>query len=162
MQQLISLPAFIDYNSVFDEFGFGMRVRCLLLSHIYPLDNFLGSDRKPVIEVITTDKGKTHKRDRSLPAFKLKLGMGLIEDTSGKSQRWIPGGFGHCRQALWQWCLTRIEPKANRRLQTEVGQHLGDYVDKLKIGGTPAKVAQSRCCALAARLLFQKLTRQIT
>lgn len=85
-----------------------------------------------------------------------------IEDTSGKSQRWIPGGSGHCRQALWQWCLTRIEPKANRRLQTEVGQHLGDYVDKLKIGGTPAKVAQLRCCAKAATLLFQKLARQIT
>ncbi len=81
--------------------------------------------------------------------------MGLVEDASGKQERWVPGGSG-------QWCLTRIEPKANRRLQTEVGQYLGSYVDKLKIGGTPVKVAQSRCCVKAARLLFQKLTRQIT
>ncbi|MBD2609507.1 hypothetical protein H6G81_34725 [Scytonema hofmannii FACHB-248] len=88
--------------------------------------------------------------------------MGLVEDARGKQERSVPGGSGHCRQALWQWCLTRIEPKANRRLQIEVGQYLGSYVDKLKIGGTPAKVAQSRCCAKAARLLFQKLTRQIT
>lgn len=26
IQQLISLPAFVDYNTVFDQFGFGMRV----------------------------------------------------------------------------------------------------------------------------------------
>ncbi|MGI2904904.1 hypothetical protein [Tolypothrix sp. VBCCA 56010] len=56
----------VAFYPVADEFGFGLRVRSLLLSHIYPLDNFLGTDRKPVIEIITTDKGKVHKRDRSL------------------------------------------------------------------------------------------------
>ncbi|MCV3213451.1 hypothetical protein OGM63_07905 [Plectonema radiosum NIES-515] len=86
------------------------------------LENFLGADGKPVIETVITDKNRVHKRDRSLRAFKLKLGMGLIEDASGKQERWVPGGSGHCRQALWQWCVTRIEPKGNGRLQTEIGQ----------------------------------------
>lgn len=161
LQQLLALPVFANYLTVFDEFGFGLRIRSLLLSHIYPISDFLGSDGLPLIEFTPSDAGKLQKRDRSLRAFKLRLGYGLVEDSSGKSTRWIPGGSGLCRKALWQWCLTKIEPR-NSRVSTEVGQILGNYIDRLKAGGTPGKVAQSRCCAKAATMLFKKLVRQIT
>ncbi|MFB2772968.1 hypothetical protein ACE1AT_27410 [Pelatocladus sp. BLCC-F211] len=57
--------------------------------------------------------------------------------------------------------MTKIEPK-NTRVPTKVGQTLSNYINRLKAGGTPAKVAQSRCCAKAVTMLFKKLIRQIT
>jgi hypothetical protein len=133
----------------------------LLLSHIYPFTDFLDPEGLPLIEFTPSDNGKLQKRDRSLRAFKLRLGYGLVEDSSGKSTRWVPGGSGLCRKALWQWCLTKIEPK-HTRVSTEVGQTLSNYINRLKAGGTPAKVAQSRCCAKAVTMLYRMLIRQIT
>lgn len=162
ISHLLGQPVFETYNSIFDYFGFGLRVRAMLLAHIYPIQDFLGPDLKPIIDLVENDVGKIQKRDRSLRAFKLRLGLGLVEDASGKSQRWLPGGSDLCRQALWQWCLTRIEPRGSRRLPSAIGQELGQYIDRLKAGGTPAKLAQLRCCAKAVTRLFKDLVRQIT
>jgi len=41
---------FDAYMRVMSRFGFGLRTSCLLLSHIFPLDNYLEDDR-PVIKV---------------------------------------------------------------------------------------------------------------
>lgn len=162
IEQLMSLAAFAFYHHVFNEFGFGLRTRAVLLSHFYPFEDFLGPSKQPIVDWQESRGGKRTKRDRSLRAFKLRLGMGLIEDSSGKSTAWIPGGSSLCREALWLWVLTRVEPKQdNRRLQTEVGQQLGTYIDKLKANGVPGKVAQLRTAAKATAMLYKKLLAQI-
>lgn len=161
-EQLLAYPCFDVYHAVFDEFGMGLRVRALLLSHIYPLEDFLSRNYQPICEAALTKVGYTVQRNRSLRAFKLRLGFGLVEDSSGKSTNWIPGGSSLCRQALWQWVITRIEPnKGNRRLQTQIGQRLGKHLDHLKAGGVPVQVARMRVAAKAVVLMYKELVKAV-
>lgn len=162
IKDLIAHENFVVYNSVFDSFGFGLRTRALFLTHIYPFTDFLSQINQPVIEYGESATGRPTNRDRSLRAFKLRLGMGLIEDSSGQSTSWVPGGSGLCRQAWWQWCLCRIEPKGKKRLHTEIGISLGDYLDKLEEDHLPGKIAQMRCCAKATVLLYRGLVGAIS
>lgn len=160
IKEVLRSPEFDTYNRVFDYFGFGLRTRAILLSHVYPFSNFLAETGQPLIDIEINELGKPQRRDRSLRAFKLRLGMGLVEDSSGKSQKWIPGGSDICRKTLWQWVLTKIEPRASRG-RVPVGAELGLYIDGLKAGGVPGKVAQSRCAAKAVTLLYRALLRTI-
>lgn len=147
---------FADYQRVFTSYGMGDRVASMLLAHIYPLENFLGPHGQEIVEIVRSQNGKPSKRYRSLNSFKLMLGAGLVEDSSGKSERWIAGGSSLCRVALWQWLFTRIEVKKNRP-KTAQGQKLGQMLDNLKAGGTPVKLARSRVMCKAAEMLFYDL-----
>jgi hypothetical protein len=79
LAKVIGDDMFAPYNKVFDDFGMGQRVRSYILGTIFPLDTFLGADRKPIIELVRNKKGKgKSKRYRSLNAFKLALGYGPL------------------------------------------------------------------------------------
>jgi hypothetical protein len=154
--ELVYSVEFQMYNRVFDYFGFGRRVRGIILSYCYPFESFLNPYGREIKEKVTSRKGKSGVRRRSLAAFKLSLGYGMVEDTSGTSQKWILGGSKLCRVALWQWVFTRIEIKS-RRLQNAIGEQLGTRIDVLKDGGTPAALARSKVAAKAVELLFYEL-----
>ncbi|MEH2148389.1 hypothetical protein [Nostoc sp.] len=47
---MLSQTAFKPYMSVFEQFGFGLRVRSRLLTRIYLFESFLGVNGKAVIE----------------------------------------------------------------------------------------------------------------
>jgi hypothetical protein len=161
LADVIGADIFAPYHKVFDQFGFGQRVRGYLLGTIYPLDAYLDQNRKPIIELVRNKKGQgKSKRYRSLCAFKLALGYGLVEDSSGKSEKWIPGGSNLCRTALWQWEYTKIEPVKNRP-QNDIGKSLGDYRDKLKANGIPIKLVRSRVIVRAIEKLFDLLVKEI-
>lgn len=161
LADLIGHEMFKPYNKVFDEFRMGQRVRSLILGTIFPLDTFLGEDRKPIIELVRNKKGKgKSKRYRSLNAFKLALGFGLVEDSSGKSDKWITGGSNLCRKALWQWEFTIIEPSKTRPTN-DYGKALGEYRDKLKANGIPIKLVRSRTCCRAVEMLFKALVDEL-
>lgn len=156
LELLLQAPEYQLYLKVFAHFGFGLRTRALLLSQIYPIENYLDAINKPIVEFERGNNGKLQKRHRSLRSFKLRLGLGLVEDSSGDFHQWTPGGSSLCRKALWLWELTRIEP-IKIRPKNEIGEQLGAYRDQLREGGTPAKVVQSRVCVKAVTLLFKKL-----
>lgn len=160
LELLLQDSAYNIYLKVFNQFGFGLRTKVLLLSQIYPFENYLGADSSPIIEFERGNNGKRQKRHRSLRSFKLSLGLGLVEDASGDYHKWVPGGSSLCRQALWLWELTRIEPQRSRP-KNEIGEELGAYRDQLRAGGTPAKIVQSRVCVKAVTLLFKKLVGEI-
>ncbi len=64
----------------------------MLLSQIYPLENYLSRRR-----------------------FEKALGIAPTEDSSGdKKGKQIIGGSDLCRIALWQWIFTRLEIQRNR------------------------------------------------
>ncbi|WP_254568270.1 hypothetical protein [Oscillatoria sp. HE19RPO] len=64
---LLRLPEFNAYNQVMDSLGMGLRVKCWVISQIFPIERFLGSGNY-----------------RSWRArFKQRLGYGGIEDSSG-------------------------------------------------------------------------------
>jgi hypothetical protein len=166
-----SQPEFERYNLVFDEFKMGRRVRAMILSHIYPLEQFLITGLREKIDYVVNTSGKRSKRRRSLSAFKLAVGCGLVEDSSGKSEKWIAGGSKLCRVALWQWVHTIIEKKGGKnkkgklvrspRPHNHIGITLGHKYDRAKRGGTPVKLLRSRIANKAAEMLFDSLLAEL-
>jgi hypothetical protein len=156
---LVNLPEFKAYNLVFDDFGFGLRTRAMVLSHIFPLENYLSNDGTQIIEYVpSTGKRKYSKRKRSLSAFKLACGYGLIEDSSGEETHWRPGGSALVRKAIWLWIFTRIEPfNMQLRPRNEIGKQLGDYLDAKKTAGIKARLARSKTAVRAVEMLFYRL-----
>lgn len=162
LKQLLAEPQFIKYCQVFTRFGFGDRTTALLLSQIYPLENYLGSDGKPEVKICPGRKsGKPTKRHLSLRRFQKALGIAPSSQSSGDSHKiQVVGGSNLCRMALWQWVFTRIEPQRNR-LKNEIGQVLGKQLDEEKVKGRPIRLIRSRISAKAARLLFKELIKEL-
>ena len=162
LRQLLAEPQFIKYHQVFARFGFGDRISAILLSQIYPLENYFGSDGKPEVKIRPGRKsGKPTKRHLSLRRFQKALGVAPSLESSGDSHKTkVVGGSDLCRMALWQWVFTRIEPSRNR-LKNQIGEVLGNELDQEKAKGRPIKLVRSRICAKAARLLFKELVKEL-
>lgn len=145
LQILLADPKFQLYREVFVRFGFGDRLTAILLSQIYPLENYLGEDGKPEVRIRKGRvSGKPTKRHLSLRRFQKALGMAPSLVSSGdvhKSK--VVGGSDLCRKALWQWVFTRIEP-ARSRLKNEIGVALGQQLDEEKAAGRPVRLVRSR------------------
>ena len=154
-------PKFEFYQLVFDRFGFGQRVQGMLLSQIYPIENYLSDDGKPIVIYRRGRKeNNITKRYLSLRRFQKALGVAPTENSSGDSQsKKIVGGSDLCRIALWQWIFCRLEVKRNRP-KTEIGQKLGDYLDAEKAMGKPIRLVRMRVAAKTARLLFKELVQE--
>lgn len=161
LHELLNQPQFNRYRKVFARFGFGSRISALLLSQLYPFENFLTSDRKPDIKIRRGRKsGKPTKRYLSRRRFEKALGVSPTLEASGDLKRSkIVGGSDLCRKALWQWLFTRIEPSA-RRLNNDIGRILGEALDIEKSAGRPIKLIRSRICAKAVRLLYKELCQE--
>lgn len=158
LRDLLSDPQFSEYLLVFAYFGFGERIRALLLSQIYPFENYLNVDGLPEVKIRKGRKsGKPTKRHLSLRRFQAALGVAPKEESSGDKQKHtIVGGSDLCRMGLWQWVNTRLEPQRSR-MKNEVGLFLGDLIDEEKLNGRPVRLIRSRISAEAARLLFRAL-----
>lgn len=154
---IVSDPMFDKYNEVFDKFKFGRRVKAMLLSTIYPFETFLDGDKKQIIDKVPNHKGTgTSKRYRSLSGFKLATGFGLVEKSSGKETKWVPGGSNLCRISMWQWEFCTIDIKA-RRPQNDTGKYLGELRDRLKGNGLNMRLVRSKVWVKAIELLFYNL-----
>jgi hypothetical protein len=152
---------FDDYHRVFDRFGFGRRIQGMILSQIYPLENYLSDEGKPIVIYRRgRNSGKTTKRYLSRRRFEKALGIAPTEDSSGdKTNKQIIGGSDLCRIALWQWIFSRIEVRRNRP-KTEVGDRLGSYLDGEKATGKPIRLIRMRVASYAVRLLFKELVKE--
>ncbi len=158
LQILLADPKFQLYREVFNKFGFGDRLTAVLLSQIYPLENYLGLDGKPIVRI---RKGrvsaKPTKRYLSLRRFQKALGMAPSQVSSGDLKKSkVVGGSDLCRKALWQWVFTRIEP-GRSRLKNEIGVALGQQLDSEKASGRPVRLVRSRIAVKAVKLLFKEL-----
>lgn len=118
LYSLVNAPIFEKYNRVFDEFNFGLRVRAILLSLIYPFDRF-----------------------ESIGAFKRRIGATRDEVSSGKSIAWKTGtGSKLCRTELYLWVYTSICGKANRP-DSAIGKVIAEkYDDWIKQAEDPEAV----------------------
>ncbi len=162
LSKLVGEPQFLPYRKVFARFGFGRRVEALLLSQIYPFENYLAADGKPEIKIRKgRNSGKPTKRYLSLRRFMKALGYAPSQESSGDLQKSrIVGGSDLCRKALWQWIFTRIEPQ-QRRLANDIGDRLGTIMDVEKLSGRPVRLVRSRVAAKAVKLLFKELVREL-
>ncbi len=148
---------FDKYRTVFKQFGFGDRIQAILLSQIYPLDNYL-EDGKPIVKIRKGRKsGKPTKRYLSLRRFMKALGMAPTENSSGdKTSKGVVGGSDLCRRSLWQWVFTSVEPFRCRG-QNPILKELGAALDEFKVNGKPIKLARMNVAAKAVRMLFKQL-----
>ncbi len=162
LQQILTDWRFEPYRKVFARFEFGSRLTAVLLSQIYPFENYLGQDGKPEVRISKGRKsGKPTKHHLSLRRFHKALGVAPSLEASGDTHRVkVVGGSDLCRIALWQWVFTRIEPKRNR-LKNEIGQALGQQLDEEKAAGRPVRLVRSRVASKAAKLLFKELVKAI-
>jgi hypothetical protein len=162
LSKLVSEPQFLPYRKVFARFGFGRRVEALLLSQIYPFENYLAADGKPDVKIRNGRlSDKATKRHLSQRRFCKALGYAPSQQSSGDINRSrVSGGSDLCRVALWQWVFTRIEPQ-RARLKNEIGSRLGEIMDAEKLSGRPVRLVRSRVAAKAVKLLFKELVREL-
>jgi Transposase len=162
LSKLVGEAQFLPYRKVFARFGFGRRVEALLLSQIYPFENYL-VDGKPDVKIRKGRKsGKPTKRHLSLRRFMKALGYAPSQESSGDLQKSkVVGGSDLCRKALWQWIFTRIEPR-RCRLKNDIGDRLGEIIDAEKLSGRPVRLVRSRVAAKAVKLLFKELVRELS
>jgi transposase len=147
--QLLSEPEFADYLEVFKDFGFGQRVSAIILGQVYPIDNFLSPDGRPIKE-----KGRRLSERR----FRAALGVAPTDNSSGNRRGVIVGGSDICRTALWLWRLTRIEPQ-HTRPKGEVGRQLVQRWEHDRARGSISQ-ARGRFLGWAATLLFRQLIKR--
>jgi hypothetical protein len=167
MCKLLDAPRFDAYNIVFDRFRMSRKIRAMLLSHCYPIEQFLLADLKEHIEYVENSQGRRSKRRRSLSSFKLALGCGLVENSSGDESKWVAGGSKLCRISLWQWITVIIQIKGGNnkngiakkspRPDNHIGQRLGAKYDKGKESGIPYLLLMSKIANEAVELLFDEL-----
>ncbi|WP_019487433.1 IS110 family transposase [Kamptonema formosum] len=159
---MMSDSRFFPYRKVFTSFGFGLRTQFLLLSQIFPLENYLNAEGRP--EVIIR-KGKNSKKPTkryfSERRFMKALGAAPVREWSGdEKKKSKKAGSSLCRQALWQWLFTRIEVRKSR-VPSFVGELLGEMMDEAKAQKQPIKLVRSRLVAKAVRMLFKELVKEI-
>lgn len=159
MRSVMKDPRFFAYRKVFAQFGFGERIEALLLSQIYPIENYL-VDGKPEVRMCKgKESGKPTARHLSRRRFQKSLGVAPTREESGDEKKNRKAGSSLCRMALWQWIFTRIEPKT-RRLKNPTGNLLGSVFDFEK-QHRPIKLVRSRVAAKAVVLLFHALVEEI-
>jgi hypothetical protein len=161
--ELSQYKQFEFYGRVFTRFGFGPRISAMLLSQIYPIENYLTEANKPqVIYRTGRVSGKSTKRHLSRRRFEKALGIAPTENSSGDYRsKALVGGSDLCRIALWQWVFCRLEIKRCRP-PSKVGQLLGQVVDAEKASGKPVRLIRMRVAAKAVRLLFYELVKEMT
>ncbi|MEG4070709.1 hypothetical protein QUA42_25785 [Microcoleus sp. Pol11C2] len=152
---------FLPYRKVFTQFGFGLRVQALILSQIYPIENFFGDNGKPEVKISRGRNSKKPTKKRySERRFMKTLGVAPTRAWSGDEQKKsYQSGSDVCRVALWQWIFTRIEP-TQARLRSPIGEKLSAYYLECK-NGQPIKLVRSRLAAKAVRMLWRELVKEI-
>jgi transposase len=153
---------FLPYRKVFARFGFGVRTQGIILSQIFPIQNFFGADNKPEI---TKTRGRNSKKAttkrRSEARFMKSLGVAPTRQWSGdERKKTSQSGSDVCRKALWQWIFTRIEPQKNRPTNPAVDKLITYFVEA-KNQKQPIRLVRSRLAAKAARALWRELVAEI-
>lgn len=151
-------PEFQLYLEVFNRFGFGLKMSCLLLSQIYPLEDFFSVDGKPeVLRAKGKFSGRQTKRRLSERRFKKAIGLAPVREWSGDNRRkQHKSGSALCRKAFWQWCFVRLEIK-RLRPKNGIGEALGTLLDRGKEQKQPIRKLRSTVCAKAGVMLFREL-----
>ena len=157
LDTLLTDERFSSYREVFQKFNFGDRLQSIILSQIYPLENYLGEDGKPIIKIRKGRKsGNPTKRHLSLRKFQKALGVAPSQESSGDiAKSKVSGGSALCRRALWQWVFSGVEPV--KRRTNPILSDLGVFVDAEKLAGKPVKLVRMRVAVKGVKLLFKEL-----
>jgi transposase len=161
LRNLLNDDQFTPYRKVLREYGFGERAQAVIISQIYPLENFLEQNKQPSV-MVTKGKisRKPTKKHLSLRRYTKMLGIAPTREQSGSSPtKTKKAGSQLCRTALWQWIFTRIEP-VRSRLKNEKGQQIFQLFETyVKHKGT--KLARAKTIGKVIVMIFYDLVNAI-
>jgi hypothetical protein len=162
LRECLKDDRFESYRKVLAMYGFGHLSQALIISQIYPLENYL-KDGQPIVIVSRSRQNalKTTRKKVSERKFVKALGMAPRRENSGDKSANFKAGSKLCRVALWQWIFVRIEVKRNR-LINERFLILSEEFDRYKESGLPIKLIRSKICAKCVKMLFYDLLREIS
>jgi hypothetical protein len=150
LRSLISDARFEAYNRVFHQLGIGTRLRGLLLARIYPIERYRALNGE--------------QQHWNVKGFKLMLGMGMVEYSSGDKTYFAAGGSELVRKHLWLWIITRIAPQKSRP-RSAIAQELSNYFDELKqvhlTDSSLARLRIAKTMSKGVRIMFRELIKEI-
>jgi hypothetical protein len=149
---LADFQDFKEYREIFNKFGFGDHLQSIIITQIFPFEDFLSANGKP----IRSKSARGNTQHVSLGRFKNCVGLGARDESSGDRESTAVGGAALCRKALWLWAMSRIAAKKTRG-KTEYCQSLGEKYESMRLGGVIGPIALSRICVRTSRLLFNEL-----
>jgi transposase len=161
LRSLLDDSQFAKYKQVFKKYGFGERQQAILISQIYPLENFLGSDLQPIVLITKGKKsGKPTAKHISLRKVFKMLGVAPTREQSGKSPTVTKkAGSQLCRNAFWLWIFTRIESKT-ARLKNSTGRDIYGIFAEYKLN-KPIKLARAKTIGKIVAMMFYDLVNAI-
>jgi transposase len=170
-------PEFEIYQQAFDKFGFSQLLRAWWLCRIYPFEQFLDDDGKPITFTRRAkESGKVVTVHRSLSRFKCILGAGTVPNTSGirgealgrsggryarnrKGEKaYYVVGDRWCRQAFVLWASKQV---VCGRMKAPYAEKMMTYYRSKKDSGKPYYKCLSNLHGYVARMLFRELCRLI-
>jgi transposase len=160
LRDCLSDAQFLPYRKVMATYGFGERIQALIISQIFPLENYLDADGLPIV---LKSRGRNPNKETlkrlSLRRFTSALGCAPTREWSGDKKASKKAGSELCRTALWQWIFTRIEVRTSR-LTNERFIAIAEEFDLLK-SQKPIKLARSKIAARTAKRLFYDLVNEL-
>jgi transposase len=157
LRKLLGDRQFLPYQTVLKKYGFGERAQAMIISQIYPLENFLDRDKRPIVLVTKGKKsGTMTAKHISLRKVSKMLGVAPTREQSGKSKDVTKkAGSQLCRNALWLWLFGRIEASKSR-LKNETGEAITAIFTEYK-ATKPIKLARAKTIGKVVNRLFYDL-----
>jgi transposase len=161
LRSILDDSQFLPYRQVMKEYGIGERAQAMIISQIYPIENFLDEHKQPIVLASRGKKGGTiTKKHISLRKFTKMLGIAPTREQSGKSPNVTKkAGSQLCRNSLWLWLFTRIEASKSR-INTDIGRAIYEIFLDYKTH-KPIKLARAKTTGKAVRMLFYDLVAAI-
>jgi len=100
IHELMEDPLIARYSPVFEAWGISERSQAAIVSVIHPIEQFLGSDGRRIVERVWGDGNERTKRDRSLKAFQRAMAFGRTRIQSGDSLKWVSTGDKEVRASM--------------------------------------------------------------
>lgn len=159
MLDLLADPQFDRDRQVMEKYYLPKIAQAMIISQYYPLDNFLGSDGEPIVQLARSRRTGTEcYKPVSLRRFRKALGVAPVREASGKSPtKTKKAGSRLCRIQLWLWLFSTFERKKGKvKSATPLMCELDTLWHKLH-GEKHIKVARSTFASKFVERLFYDL-----
>lgn len=113
-------PEFEVYNQVFDRWRVANKIRAHLLTVFCPFERFLVDGKPEIISVVGINSKRASaltKRNKSMDAFKLYNGLGIVVSDSGITKEQVAGGSGFIRSQWWLLVKTSVVMRRPKHFQ---------------------------------------------
>jgi hypothetical protein len=116
MLTLLDCPQFDRDRAVMKKYYLPNISQAIIISQYYPLDNFLGENGEPIVQLAGSRRSETKTlKPVSLRRFRKALGVAPVRESSGSSPtKTKKAGSKLCRCQLWLWSMRTFERKQSK------------------------------------------------